>query len=344
MVNTAQRCRLRFSWLVILIFGVLLTFAATAFETLFAADTGTLYNVYEKNFNCVGNCPSSDDARSSQTFVATFRNGSTTIQLPGFWAGGNAWKFRFAPISTGTWSWDVATTPQLTFSEAPTGSVNVSSSGNHGFLKQDSLKPYTLGYSDGTPEYVWGNTAYAILDTALHGDTTGWHTFVDQTRAHGMNKIRMLVTMWDFGDLYPNEKRYPWQNCTVASPQFRAFNQPYWQKLDEIVQYMQSKGVISELILFPDYGHPTSGDRGLYAMMQADEQRYMKFAIARYAAYSNVIWCLTNEWGNNWRSRFPEQNAPPGNNSYSGNCLWHPEWISGGKGECRHGKGDSGLT
>jgi hypothetical protein len=331
-VNPAERRGLGFSRLVIFAIGAPLAFAFTALQKVSAADTGTVYNVYEKNFNCVGNCPTSDDARSSQAFVATFRNGSTIIQLPGFWAGGNAWKFRFAPTSTGTWTWDVATTPQVTFSEAATGSVTVNPSGNHGFLKQDSLKPYTLSYSDGTPEYVWGNTAYAILDTALHGDTAGWHTFVDQTRAHGMNKIRMLVTMWDFGDLYPSEKRYPWLNCTVASPQFRAFNQTYWQKLDEIVQYMQSKGVIAELILFPDYGHPTSGDRGLFTMTQPDEQRYMKFAIARYAAYSNVVWCTTNEWGNSWRSRFPEQSAPPGNNSVSGNCLWHPEWITGGSG------------
>jgi hypothetical protein len=310
--------------------GITLFFALAASKKVSADDSGTLYDVYEKSFTCTANCPASDEAKSSQTFTATFENGSASMQLPGFWAGGNVWKFRFAPTLIGTWTWNVATTPQMTFAEGATGTVDVSQSNNSGFLRRSTVRPYTFAYSDGTPVFVWGNTGYAILDTALHGGTAEWQTFVDQTKAHGMNKIRMLVTLWNFGGIYAGPDRAPWQNCTRANPSFAAFDQSYWEVLDEVVDYMQAKGVIAELILFPDYSSTSASEPGLYQMTQADEQRYMSFAIARYAGYSNVIWCLTNEWGNSWRGRLPSQGPPPGNNQYSGNCLSHPEWISGG--------------
>jgi hypothetical protein len=320
-----------FQFLVSLLSGIALTSSTGAQmpEASSIIDGATMYGVYEKAFTCT-NCSSlTNDEKSSRIFNAAFRSGSTTIKLPGFWAGGNIWRFRFTPTLIGLWTWNVDS--ELTLSETLSGSVNATPPlpGARGFLKKDPNKPYTLCYSDGTPEYLWGNTGYAILDTALHGDTRGWQTFVNQTKDHGMTKIRLLVTLWAFGETYKGEHWYPWENCTKTAPRFAAFNQSYWEKLDEVVRYMHERGVIAELILFPDYSK-WPNDLGMYYMTQADEQRYMKFAIARYAAYCNVVWCLTNEWGNSWRGRFPEVTAPPGDNEYTGNCAWHPEWISGG--------------
>jgi hypothetical protein len=285
-------------------------------------------------------------------FVATFTrtDDGSQIVLPGFWAGkdgsGNGiWKFRFTPNAAGkTWKWSVSawSDDHQTYIHpfgrpaGTTGSVTASAAdpnhygGNakHGFLTTNGKD---VQYSDGTQLYLWGNTAYHLVDNVLQKrqNIARMHTFVDQSKAHGMTKIRMGLA-WAL-------TAAPWENCNMGTEEgypdyiwhFDAFNTGYWDAWDMIIQYMQSKGVVAELVLFHDVGP----DDSMGPMSITDEQKYMKYAVARYAAYTNVIWCLTNEWGSGSRQRWPERDFPPGSNpNNTGNCSWHPEWISGGTG------------
>ncbi len=280
-----------------------------------------LYDVYEITYEITDNVPSTNEAKSALDFSATFTGPvNEKITLPGFWAGDNQWKIRFAPTHLGSWTWITASSnPEL---DGLTGSVVSVPSGNKGFIEASDQNPYTFKYSDGTPYYMWGNTGYLLLMQALEGPgvafeytnpddpsithtmtTQDWHEFVDKSQEFGMNKIRFLVTMWNWGYDF-GTRWFPWENCTVANPQFAAFNQAYWEKLDEMVQYMQDQGMVAELIIFPDYANWASDDPGMYYMTPADEQLYMKFAAARYSAYSNVIWSMANEYFYNERARY----------------------------------------
>lgn len=278
-----------------------------------ASDAVGLYDTHEITYQITNNIPATDDDKTAVEFKATFTGpANEELILPGFWAGGNEWKLRFAPISLGEWTWVTDSDHQDL--DGLTGSLTAVPSDNKGFVIVRDNNPYHFSYSDGSPYYMWGNTAYMLLEQALEGPgvsyvytnpedpnithtitTHDWHEFVDKTGEYGMNKIRFLVTLWNWGANF-GHRWYPWEDCTVADPKFTAFNQSYWEKLDEIVQYMQEKGMVAELLVISDYSNWAPGDPGMYYMTQADEERLMKFAIARYAGYSNVIWTVAQEF------------------------------------------------
>jgi hypothetical protein len=254
-----------------------------------------------------------DGQKSALAFSASFRGpDGSTLTMPGFWAGGSTWKVRFAPTAHGDWTYRTAC--EQSGLDGLTGVITCDRSANPGFLKQDGKHPHHLIYSDDTPVYVWGNTAYYLLQERLEGHTDHWRQFIVKSREHGMNKIRFLVHMWDWGNIYGN-RWYPWLHCTPEHPRFDAFHTAYWDALDEIVTFMQEQGVIAELIVFANYATSSQADLnepGLYEMEQNDEERFVRYVAARYAAFSNVIWCLTNEWHYHVRKRFVSSANPKG--------------------------------
>src|SRR5262249_34269955 len=62
----------------------------------------------------------------------------------------------------------------------------------------------------------------------------------------------------------------------------------FWQELDELVSYVKSQGMIADLILFNDgrYSYGTN----------EQNKRYIEYVLARVAGYTNVIWCVSNEY------------------------------------------------
>ena len=86
---------------------------------------------------------------------------------------------------------------------------------------------------------------------------------------------------------YPDAQPY---TGASTDPDRDQLNIPYWRKLDEMVQYMASRGMIADLIITNPYWKNR--------MYGSDEQndRFVKYVVSRYAAYTNVIWCVANEW------------------------------------------------
>lgn len=284
-------------------------------------DSVGAYNVYEKAFNAAGISEKNNAWRSGQEMTVTLTMGKDSIILPGFWDGDSTWKFRVSLPDSGTWHW-VVNADSLSFNGAR-GSFYVHHSSNKGFLRPHPDYPHSVSYSrKNTPVYVWGNTGYQIIVQALEGKTAVWHEFVDKSLKHGMNKTRMLVTMWNFGTPSINTKYCPWENYTNKHPRFNAFNTNYWKALDSIVRYMQQKEMIADLILFPD-------THLLHAMTDEDEKRYVKYIIARYAAFTNVIWCIANEWNINMRERYEGKNNFPYFNPDNPNLEGHVpmSWV-----------------
>lgn len=70
------------------------------------SDAVGLYDTYEITYQITNNIPATDDDKTAVEFKATFTGpANEELILPGFWAGGNEWKLRFAPISLGEWTW-----------------------------------------------------------------------------------------------------------------------------------------------------------------------------------------------------------------------------------------------
>ena len=164
--------------------------------------------------------------------------------------------------------------------------------GQHGFLRIDTHHPYSFVWDDGTRYFMWGQTYYDILQPAMVNDN--WKTSIAKSLEYGMNKLRMHVYAQNFykpGDRIHQVPRRAAVSGRPTEPGRDRLNIAYLRKLDEMVQYMSSKGVLAELILT----NPYFANREFGTAEQND--RFLRYLVARYAAWPNVIWCMANEWG-----------------------------------------------
>jgi hypothetical protein len=74
------------------------------------------------------------------------------------------------------------------------------------------------------------------------------------------------------------------------------FNLEHWQKLDRLVEYARQQNINVSLIFYVDgldHGcDPFKKDK----MGNEDEQRYYRYAAARYSGFENIMWDVTNEY------------------------------------------------
>jgi hypothetical protein len=221
------------------------------------------------------------DPYTDVTVTATFTGpGGVTKQVQGFWDGANQFDVRFAPPLQGSWSYTITSSPAdsgLTQS----GSLDVvaPAPGSHGFLRRDPANPYSFVFDDQTRFFVMGQTYYGIIQSALDDGT--WQQAISQSKAYGFSKIRLLL--------------FDWTSAPYGHPYSMPFttdhdhlNLPYWQKMDQVISTIQSAGMIADLILFADdpaiWGTSTQNDR------------YLRYALARYGSFENLTWCVSNEW------------------------------------------------
>jgi Domain of unknown function (DUF5060)/Protein of unknown function (DUF4038)/Putative collagen-binding domain of a collagenase len=212
---------------------------------------------------------------------ATFTGpGGIRKVVQGFWSGGQTFTIRFAPTVQGLWAYRTASADAGLNQQVGRFQCVAPVASNHGFLRRDAHHPYSFVWDDGTRYFMFGQTYYELVRTAMANGP--WRPAVDASQSYGFNKIRLLLYPWPaketpYGDSQP-----------FKAGDHDALNLPHWEKLDEIVQYLDAKGMVADLILFTDasraYGTPIQ------------DERYLRYVLARFAAYHHVIWCLTNEW------------------------------------------------
>ncbi len=139
---------------------------------------------------------------------------------------------------------------------------------------------------------MWGQTYYSLMYDAMQNDN--WKQAVNESLSHGMNKVRMFVYaqggfvgQTNVSHGYPDVTPYA---GSFDSPNRNDLNLAYWEKLDEVVQYMQDKGMAADLIVTNFYPN------GYMAGTDAQNDRFVQYVVNRYAGYDNVIWTLANEW------------------------------------------------
>ena len=234
------------------------------------------------------------------TVTATFKGpGDAVKTVRGFWDGGQTFKVRFTPDRAGAWAYSIAASPKDA-GLIDSGTINATApiAGNHGFLRVDAANPYSFVWDDGTRHFMFGQTYYDVMPNVWAGG--GWKAAVDNSAAYGMNKIRVHVyPLQSSGRISPTapveETTYPLvipYGGTGASPNRDQLNIPYWRKLDEYVTYLESKGVGADLILFNTYVKFGVKQWGT----PAQDERFVRYVLARYGAFHHVIWCICNEW------------------------------------------------
>jgi hypothetical protein len=125
---------------------------------------------------------------------------------------------------------------------------------------------------------------------------------------HAINKVRLLVFPWwdeysgQFNGVYVDSVPF-FRRPTCAGDPRTCLNHDsvradHFKALDDIVNHLHARGMIAELVIFKDHavrnGSIIDGRRTYGTLAQ--DQKYTRYVLARYAAFPNVTWCLTNEY------------------------------------------------
>ncbi len=221
-----------------------------------------------------------DDVRLSATFVS----GTTRIEVGGFYDGDGTYRIRFSPAALGRWEW--TTTSNVAPLGGKTGTLDSipPRPGNHGPVRM-TRDGYHFVYADGTPYRPVGTTAYSW---ALQSEARCAQTLTT-LKAAPFNKMRMCV--------FPNV-------ASVATDPFvrtgggprdwdaTRFDPAYFRRFEDRIRRLGELGIEADVILF----HPYDKLRGYSAMARADDERYLRYVVARFGAYRNVWWAMANEY------------------------------------------------
>jgi len=254
------------------------------FTTGVLAGTIEQYSVFEQEMKG----PSKGNPFTEVQLNAEFRFKNRIAFCEGFYDGDGIYKIRFMPDALGEWSYTThSNVPEL---DGKTGrfTCREASDGNHGPVKVRNT--HDFGYADGTPFYPVGTTCYAWVHQP--------EELVQQTLASlaetKFNKIRMTVMPKNY-DVYINNEPpfYPFEGSAERGWDFSRPNPAFFRNFENRILDLQKLGIEADVILF----HPYDFGKWNLDKMNTDQAVfYLRYLVARIAAYRNVWWSMANEY------------------------------------------------
>jgi hypothetical protein len=234
-------------------------------------------------------------------FSALFSQGDRSLEVNGFYDGEGIYRVRFMPDTTGIWHY--TTSSNLENLDNQEGSFEVREPGpaNHGPVRVANT--YHFQYADGKSYKQIGTTCYAW---AHQGEALEEQTLATLKNAP-FNKLRMCVfpKHYHFNENEPDY--YPFKLLSRGSSKwvggfgggnksgwafdFEQFDPAFFRHFEQRITDLQALGIEADLILLHPY------DRWGFSTMTAEQdERYLRYVIARFAAYRNVWWSMANEY------------------------------------------------
>jgi hypothetical protein len=216
---------------------------------------------------------------------ATFSNKKQTLAVPGFYNGNGNYIVRFSPDKEGTWTYQTTSNvPELSGQAGRLVCVRPTKN-NHGPVR--IFDTYYFKYADGTPYFSVGTTCYQWISQSQELQEQTMKTLAEAP----FNKLRMcLFPKWYIYNR-TEPANFAYQHQTDSTFDFTKFNPTFWNNVDKRVAELGKLGIQADIVLFHPY------DKwGFATMDDAGDDRYIRYAMARLAAYSNVWWSIANEY------------------------------------------------
>jgi len=224
------------------------------------------------------------------TFYAEFTQDSLIFTPEGFYDGNGIYKVRFMPCSEGIWRYAThSNIPELNDRKGEF-KCTPASEGNHGPVSVRDQ--FHFRYADGLPFYPFGTTIY---EWAFRSEERKQQT-VETLKQSPFNKARMLAVP-PFGENYQqggaNElKHFPYEGEPPHGWDFSRFDPVFFQDLEKSVKDLLQLGIEADLILFRPYD---KGKWGFDMMTRECNEAFIRYVVARFAAFRNIWWSLCNE-------------------------------------------------
>jgi len=220
---------------------------------------------------------------------------------------GSAFRVRFMPRHAGAYTYSVTLRSGATETRHQ-GSFEARDAGRKGPVRVDPQFPWHFVWEGTGEHYFWnGTTTYWLL---------GWddetiRRSLDRLHRLQVNRVRAVLNgrvkdgrAWA-ENVYPTDRfsflLSPWVAArpdSIDNPGFDVtrFNVAHWQKYERLLRYARELDTVVSVIFYVDGARPGVDPFGKARMGGEDEQRYYRYAAARLAAFSNVMWDVTNEY------------------------------------------------
>jgi len=216
---------------------------------------------------------------------ATFRQGDQAITVPGFWDGGDSYKVRFSPPATGEWRYETDSATPALHGHAGSFTATAPTGRNHGPM--EVFDTFYLRYADGTPFHQFGTTCYAWTHQpeALQEQT------LETLAGSPFNKLRFCIFPKSYTYNTNDPALYAFTKTADGTFDFSRPDPAFWRAFERRVIDLQKLGIEADIILWHPY------DRwGFAAMSDTEDDRYLRYCVARLGAFRNVWWSLANEY------------------------------------------------
>ena len=244
-------------------------------------DNVPIWEVFEATFPG----PSTGNPFVDAQFTAALSLGGRTVHVDGFYDGHGSYKFRFMPDAVGTWSY--VTTSNMPEISGKSGSFHCVAAlpGSHGPVQVRNTRHFA--YADGTPFFPFGTTCYAWI----HQSQEIQQQTLESLRTGPFNKIRMCIFPKSYQYNHNEPALYPFDRDASGKSDFTRPNPAFFAHVEQRISDLRALGIEADLIVFHPY------DRWGYATMSAeDDDRYLRYVLARLSAFRNIWWSLANEW------------------------------------------------
>lgn len=238
-------------------------------------------------FEIVLKGPTSGNPFKDVTLTAEFTHDHRSVQIKGFYDGDGIYRIRFMPDMTGVWTFRTSSSAASLNGQTGRFHCSPATSGNHGPVT--TAHRFHFVHADGTPYFPFGTTTYAFLFTS------------DQNAANSLagmkgvfNKSRVCVLPKPLGQepqILPFPSSGADENGRHGTNDYTRFNPEYFRLVEKRILQLQAAGIQADCILF----HPYDA-WGYKAMANEVDDFYLRYAVARLAAFRNVWWSIANEY------------------------------------------------
>jgi hypothetical protein len=219
---------------------------------------------------------------------AVFTDGGRMIEVPGFYDGEGVYRIRFMPTVPGSWRYDTRSNRWELTDKSGVFTVVPPRAGNRGPVGVRDT--YHFAYADGTPFKPVGTTVYSWIHRPEEMQRRTLRTLAGAP----FNKVRMLVFPQAHGVRHMPVERWPFAGTPPRGWDFTRFNPAFFRHLEARIADLRDLGIECDLILFHPYDDAEGW--GFETMDRETDERYLRYVVARLAAYRNVWWSIANEF------------------------------------------------
>lgn len=271
-------------------------------------------------FELTLNGPADGNPFTDVALKVEFTHGARMKQVMGFYDGDGLFRVRFMPDALGEWAYRIRSSERSLHGIQGVFVCTEASECNHGPVRVRDT--YHFAYEDGTPYIPVGTTCYAWTH---QGDELERKTLETLSKSP-FNKIRMCVFPKSYLFNRNEPVYYPHEGSLETGWDYARFNPAFFRHLEERIADLGRLGIEADLILFHPY------DRwGFSEMEPSDDDRYLRYIIARLSAFRNVWWSLANEYDLMWAKKAEDWERYAqiiGEHDPAGHLLSNHNWLN----------------